>query len=157
MDELIASLTTPESCERFASTVQARCPALAQEARRRAVELRAAAHGASTDAEREALGAVYAYERVLSGTPGSKTRASRTWQMIERHGIIAAVERVVSRKADSVGYTALAKMGLQDMAFEAVVLRHPGAFSPGAVARSKERLRVWTTLGSIDKGSPRRQ
>jgi hypothetical protein len=85
----------------------------------------------------------YAYERVLSGTHGKKTRASRTWQMIDRHGILPAVERVVSRSADSAGYAALVKMGLQDMAFEAVVLRHPDLFSAEAVARSNERLRDW--------------
>jgi hypothetical protein len=93
------------------------------------------------DAEREALEAVYAYESVLSGTHGKRTRASRTWQMIERHGIIAAVERVVTRRSVSVGYQALAKMGMEDMAFEAVVLRHPDVFSPQAVERSRERLR----------------
>ena len=152
MDEVVASLTTPESCERFASTVQARCPALAQEARRRAVELRAAAHGASTDAEREALEAVYAYERVLSGTHGRTVHASRTWQMIKRHGTIPAVERVVCRKAESAGYHALVKMGMQDKAFEAVVLRHPDVFSPEAVARSKERLRDWTAGTNSHEG-----
>ena len=140
MDEVIAKFTTPESCEQFALNVEARFPERAREARRRAVELRAAAHGASNDAEREALEAVYAYERVLSGARGRKTRASRTWQMIERHGIIAAVERVVARSNVSAGYEALVKMGMEDMAFEAVVLRHPDVFSPKAVARSKERL-----------------
>jgi hypothetical protein len=143
MDEVIAKFKTPESCEQFALNVEGRSPERAQAARRRAVELRAAAHGAGTDAEREALEAVYAYERVLSGTHGKKTRAARTWQMIERHGIIAAVERVVSRSADSAGYTALVKMGMHDMAFEAVVLRHRAVFSAEAVARSEERLRRW--------------
>jgi hypothetical protein len=143
MDEVIAKFKTPQSCEQFALNVEARSPERAQAARRRAVELRAAAHGANNDAEREALEAVYAYERALSGTHGKKTRASRTWQMIDRHGILPAVERVVSRRADSAGYTALVKMGPQDMAFEAVVLRHPDLFSAEAVARSNERLRDW--------------
>jgi hypothetical protein len=34
-------------------------------------------------------------------------------------------------------------MGLQDKAFEAVVLRHRDAFSDEAVNASKERLRKW--------------
>lgn len=140
-DERIARLTTPEACEQFAVNVEERGkPELALAARRRAVELRAAAHGAATVAEREALEAVYAYERVLSTKRGRKTRASRTWQMIDRRGIIPAVEHVVKRSAESTGYTALVEMGLQDMAFEAVVLRHPGVFSAEAVQRSKERL-----------------
>ncbi len=147
MDERIAELKTPEDCEQFAAKVLAQLPALAQAACRRAVELRAAAHGAAEVTEREALEAVYAYERVLSERRGKKIRASRTWQMIHRYGIIEAVERAVNRRADPSGYTALAEMGMQDLAFEAIVLRHPGVFSPEAVARSAERLRGWSGLG----------
>ena len=84
--------------------------------------------------------AVYAYERVLFGRNGRKTRASRTWQIIERRGIIPAVERLVARIAKSPGFTALVQMGMQDKAFDVVVLRHPHLFSPEALRRSKERL-----------------
>ena len=150
MDERVARLETPEDCEQFALNVQARFPDLARAARRRAVELRAAAHGATTAAEREALEAVYAYERVLSEKRGKKVRASRTWQMIERRGIIEAVERAVNRNADTAGYKALAEMGMQDLAFEAVVLRHPDVFSPAAVTRSAERLRGWSGAGRAE-------
>lgn len=45
MDERVARLTTPEECEQFAQSVEAQSPELALEARRRAVELRAAKHG----------------------------------------------------------------------------------------------------------------
>jgi len=147
MDERVTRLKTPEECEQFALNVQSQHPDLAQSARRRAVELLAAAHGAATVAEEEALAAVYAYERVLSVKRGKNVRATRTWRMIERHGIIGAVERAVNRKADPSGYTALAEMGMQDLAFEAVVLRHPGVFSPEAVARSAERLQGWSGAG----------
>lgn len=143
MDERIARLKTVADCEQFALNVQARLPDLANAARRRAVELQALAHGAQSAAERESLAAVYAYERTLTKKKGKKVRASRTWQMIDRHGIIGAVERAVNRPADPVGYTALAEMGLQDLSFESVVLRHPDVFSPEAVARSYERLRSW--------------
>ena len=146
MDDRVARLKTAEDCEQFAINVEERgSPELALSARRRAVELRAAAHGATTAAEREALAAVYAYQSVLSAKRGKKTRASRTWQMIERHGIIKAVEEVVARSAESMGYKALVEMGMQDMAFEAVVLRHPDVFSAEAVARSRERLRDWSS------------
>jgi len=60
--------------------------------------------------------------------------------MIERRGIIPAVEHVVTRRDESTGYTALVEMGMQDKAFEAVVLRYPQVFSAEAVRRSKERL-----------------
>lgn len=147
MDERVARLKTPEDCEQFARNVADRLPELAIEARRHAVELRAAAHGAKTEAEREALQAVYAYERVLREKHKKTVRASRTWQMIERHGIIAAVERVVKRKDVTVGYKALVEMGMPDFAFEAVVCRHPTAFSTEAVERSRERLDSWSTQG----------
>ena len=145
MDERVARLKTPEDCEQFALNVQARLPDLARDARRRAVELRAASHGATVAVEREALAAVYAYERVLCEKRGKKVRASRTWQMIERHGIIGAVERAVNRDSDATGYIALAEMGMQDLAFESVVVRHQEVFSQAAVSRSHERLRNWST------------
>ena len=79
---------------------------------------------------------------------GKKTRASRTWQMIQRRGIIPAVEVVVSRHAESAGYATLVKMGLEKMAFEAVVLRDPEIFSAAAVLRSKQRLQDWLAQDS---------
>ncbi|PKL46206.1 MAG: hypothetical protein CVV39_07535 [Planctomycetes bacterium HGW-Planctomycetes-1] len=143
MDERISKLTTPEECEQVAINVEAWLPELAREARRRAVELRAASHGATSEAEREALEAIYAYEKVLSAKRGKNVRASRTWQMIKRHGIIIAVDRAVNRPKETTGYKALVDMGMQDFAFEAVVCRHPDLFSPEALKRSQDRLKEW--------------
>lgn len=140
MDVTVLRLTTPEECDQFIKNVQEKYPALALEARRKAVELRAAAYGAQTATEREAVQAVFAYEEVLSAKRGRKTRASRTWQMINRHGIINAVERAVNRKNETMGYTMLVEMNMQDFAFEAVIIRHPDQFSPETVARAKARL-----------------
>jgi len=143
MDDRIAKLKTPEECAIFAKNVTVRGrPDLALAARKRAIQLRAESFGATSAAERECIEAVYAYEEVLSAKAGRRQSASRTWQMIKRHGVIEAVERVVKRKADSLGYTALVEMGLEELAFEAVVLRHVSSFSAEAVERSKERLRV---------------
>ena len=140
-DERVERLKTPKECEQFAINVENLGKVdLAQDARRKAVELKALEHNASSVAEREALEAVYAYERVLSQGAGKKIRASRTWQMIKRRGIVQAVESVVKRPAETKGYMALVQMGLERMAFEAVVLRHPNVFSSEAVQRSKERL-----------------
>ena len=143
MDERVARLETSEECEQFAINVQNCSPELAQAARRRGIELQAALHEATTAAEREALQAVYAYERVLCEKHGKNVRASRTWQMIKRHGIITAVERAVNRKDVTSGYTALVEMGMPDFAFEAVVCRHPSVFSAEALKRSRERLEEW--------------
>lgn len=146
MDEKVARLKTPEDCDQFALNVAKESPELAQQARRRAVELRAALHGATTVAEHQALQAVYAYERVLTDKRGKTVRATRTWQMIKRYGIIAAVERAVNRTEVTTGYMALVEMGMQDLAFEAVVCRHPTVFSAEAVQRSWDRLKEWGYL-----------
>jgi hypothetical protein len=60
--------------------------------------------------------------------------------MIKNRGIIQAIEHIVKPPSESIGYTALVEMGMQDMAFEAVVLRYPERFSAQAVERSKERM-----------------
>jgi hypothetical protein len=141
LDPRIARLKTPESCEQFARNVEVRGkPELALAARRRAIELRAQAHNAKSDAEREALEAIYAYERTLFVKHKKNVRATRTWRMVERLGIVQAVERVVSRGAESTGYRALTEMGMRDKSFEAVVLRHPTVFGPEAVRRAQKRL-----------------
>jgi len=103
-------------------------------------QLRADQYGAATEAERQCLEAVYAYEEVLSSKKGRRQAASRTWQMIKRHGIVAAVERMVERTEESSGYTALVEIGLTDFAFEAVILRNRDVFAPEAVARSQARI-----------------
>lgn len=151
MNEIVAKLKTPEECFVFEKNVLDRGrPDLALAARKRAVELRAIQHGAATDVERECLEAIFAYEQVLSEKNGKKTRASRTWPMIERHGVIGAAERAVDRKDDTAGYTALVNMGLQDYAFEAVILRHPQFFSAKAVIRSKERIGAHSLTSGSD-------
>ena len=140
MRDIIERLTTPAECEQLAKNVQKDYPELAIRAHRKAVELKAAKENAETAAEREALRAVYAYEKGLSLKNGRNTRASRTWQMIKKHGIIEAVERAVNRKTETQGYTILVEMGMQDFAFEHVVLRHRELFSQEAIERSKERI-----------------
>jgi hypothetical protein len=144
--ERIAKLETPEQCELFErNAIRKARYDLAVGARKRALELRALAHGASNQAERECLEAIYAYERVLTEKHKKKTPASRTWQMVKRHGILGAVERAVNRKDETIGYRALVEMGLEDYAFEAVVVRYPSLFLPEAVERSKARIRERTS------------
>ena len=140
MDERVLQLKTPADCERFAINVQKKFPELVQQARRRAVELRAAEHGLKSVLELELLKAVYAYEEVLSEKHKRRTRASYTWRMIDRHGIITAAERAVNRKLETKGFKELVAMGLDDLTFEAVIIKHPDKFSPEVVTRSKERL-----------------
>jgi hypothetical protein len=141
VSDIISKLKNPEECANLEKNALDRGNTdLAVQARRRAIEMRAQAYGATSEAERECLEAVYAYERVLSAQRRRNTRASRTWQMIKRHGIIGAAERAVNRPTETSGYRALVEMGLEQYAFEAVILRHPKTFSPEAVERSRQRI-----------------
>ncbi len=109
-------------------------------AKRRLVQQRAAAHKPPTAVEREAYEAVYAYEEAATKLNGRTTRASRTWPVIAKKGVIAAIEGIVTRKKETPAYRKLAEMGMEDMSFEAVVLRHPEAFTEKAIAASAARL-----------------
>lgn len=140
MDPRVVRLKTTQECEAFAKNATDRgSPHLASEARERAIQIRAANHGAETVVERECLEAIYAYEEILSAENGKRTRASRTWPLIKRIGIIPAVERIVTKREVSVAFTALSEMGLLHYAFEAVVVRHPDSFSTEALRLSRER------------------
>jgi len=144
MDDRIKKIDSPEKCEIFArNAIEKGRQDLANEALLRATELRAESYGASTQAEKEALQAIFAYEETLRAKNGKKTRATRTWQMIEKHGIIESVNRAVCRPTETLGYRALLDMGFGAFAFEAVILRYPAVFSPEAVRVSEERLSNW--------------
>ena len=146
MDDRIKKLTTPAQCEIFAkNAIDLGHPELAIDALKRSIQLRANDHGAKSVTEKEALQAIYAYEEVLTAKNKRRTRATRTWQMIKRHGIIGAVERAVNRETTTQGYRMLAEMGLQEFAFEAVILRYPELFSEESIAKSRERLTEWST------------
>ncbi len=141
MDKRVEGLKSTEECANFAKNAQRLGhPEIAQQARQRAVQIRAEAYGEVTEPERDALEAVYAYEAVISARNGKKTRASRTWDLVKRHGILGAVERAVAREEETAGYSALVEMGLDRYAFEAVVMRHPDLFSKEAVERSNQRV-----------------
>lgn len=141
IDDRIKAIDTPEKCEIFAKNALIKGREdLAKQATARAVQLRAEKYGAKSDAEKEALQAIYAYEETLTVKNGKRTHASRTWQMIKRHGIIEAVNRAVARPTETQGYNMLLKMGLEEYAFEAVILRHPEVFSEEAVEMSKKRV-----------------
>ncbi len=94
----------------------------------------------SSDPVRESILAILAYEETLRVKHGRQQRAAYTWRMMEEHGVIKAVERVVTRTAVTQGYMALIDLGLADFSFESVVTRYPDTFSREAVKNSKARL-----------------
>lgn len=113
MDDRVKRLKTPEECEVFAYNATERGhPELVTEARQRAIELLAAAFGATSDAERECLEAIYAYEEILFSKHGKRVKASRTWKMIKRRRILAAIEQAVDRLEGTAAFNALKQVGL---------------------------------------------
>jgi hypothetical protein len=77
MDARVAKLNTVADCTTFEKNAlsQGRHD-LANDARRRAVQIRAQQYGSASEAKRECLEAVYAYEEVLRARHGKKTPAS---------------------------------------------------------------------------------
>jgi len=141
MDYRVERLRTPAECEIFAQNAAARnFPDLALEAQRKAIHLKAATHDTGSPWAAEGFAAVYAYEALLTRRNGKKTRATATWQVIKRHGIIEAIQRAVTRPPDETGQVTLRDLGLEDLGFEAVVVRHQAAFSDAAIAVSKAKL-----------------
>ncbi len=141
MDYRVERLRTPAECAIFVkNAIAGKRPDLALEAQRKAVDLQAATHETQSPVEKEAFAAVYAYEALLTRKNGKKTRATKTWQVVKSHGIIEAIQRAVSRPPDAAALASLRELGLQDLAFEALVLRHEAAFSAATVQISKARL-----------------
>ena len=60
-----------------------------------------------------------------------------------------APESVLRKKVTS-GYQALISENMQNMAFEAVVMRHPDLFTPDAMEMSKQRMKEWERLGPAE-------
>lgn len=137
----IEKISSPEKCEIMARNCSDRGrDDLANLARLRAIQLRAERHNPNSEVERLSLQALYAYQEVLHVKHGKRVQANRTWPMIERQGVLPAVERSVNRKRKTLGYEALEEMGLSDLALEAVVLRYPDSFSANTLKKARERL-----------------
>lgn len=136
MDEIIRQLKSPEECVSFIE----KQTHLISQARQRAIELRALTHKNENLVENELLKALYAYEEILSKKNNRRTRASRTWQMVNRYGIVGAAERAVNRNIEPMGYKMLVEMGLKNLTFEAVIANHPEEFSLEAVKKANQRL-----------------
>ena len=146
IDAIIDYLKTPEQCLQLALIVQDRNPGLANKAHQRAIELRVALEDHMSSVETELRKVLFAYEEILSLKNKRRTRANRTWQMINRHGFIGAAERAVNRKTDASGYKALVERGLDKLTFEYVITCFPESFSREAVIRAKARLEGYNKL-----------
>ncbi|MEH6634008.1 MAG: hypothetical protein V7700_00760 [Halioglobus sp.] len=129
MHELVLRINEPELCYVFARNATRRGhPELALQAYRRAVDLRAALHETDSAAELSALRAIYAYEEALSFNKGKRTRATGTWQLVNRHGVLPALsKRLQSSDLDEVT-PVLKELGMEDYSFNAVREAYPNDF-----------------------------
>ena len=130
MHELVLRIKEPELCYVFARNATRRGhPELALQAYRRAVDLRAENYETESDVELSAVRAIYAYEEALSFNKGKRTRATGTWQLVNRHGVLPALlKRMNSRDCDEV-LPILKDLGMEDYSFNAVHDAYPEAFS----------------------------
>lgn len=141
MDYRVERLRTPAECAIFAKNATAlKHPELALAAQRKAIDLQAATHETASAVEAEGFAAVYAHEALLARRNGKKTRASGLWQAIKRYGIVEAIQRAVCRPPEEPAAITLRDLGLADLAFEALVVRHEASFSAAAIEVSKARL-----------------
>lgn len=141
MEERIARLKTSQEARQLAENAHrlghSNWHALALQ---RARELKAAEEGYTTPAQQAIATALYAYEEEQSRLKGRTFRATRTRQMLARHGALVAVERMVLNRQPSKGFQVLEDAGLQELSFEAIVDRYPDEFTSVAVEAARARL-----------------
>jgi hypothetical protein len=141
MDYRVERLRTPAECESFArNAIDRKRPELASAARRKALTMQAETHAPSSPVEAEAFVAVYAYEMHLTRKNGKKTRASKTWAIARSQGIIQAIQMAVHNTPDPAVLAELRELGLEDLTFDAFVVRHEDAFDAATVQLSRARL-----------------
>lgn len=130
MDEMVKRIKEPALCYVFAKNAQRNGhPELAVQAYRHAVDLRAQQHEVANQAEAAALRAIYAYEEALSYTRGKRTRATGTWQLVSRHGVLPAVHKRLQSRNGADVQAVLEELGMDDYSFSAVRTAYPEAFA----------------------------
>jgi hypothetical protein len=133
MHDLVKRINDPKLCYVFAkNAINRGHPELALQSYRRAVDLRTEQHETNSEAEEAAVRAIYAYEEALSYRKGKRTRATGTWQLVNRKGVLTALaQRLESRSTPDV-MPILKELGMEDYSFAATIKAHPQAF--GAIA-----------------------
>lgn len=141
MDERIGRLKTSQDARRLAENARRLGhPELEAQALQRAYELRAIEDGYISPAQQAIASALYAYEEEQSRLKGRAFRANHTRRMLDRHGALAAAERMVLHRQPSKGFEVLEEAGLHELSFEAIIDRFPDEFSAPAVEAARARL-----------------
>lgn len=143
-DDRVRRLKTPKDCQIFMKNVSERGrPDLARQARRHAIDLRTEQNEPKTPLERAWFEALHACEEAQAERDGGPVKASRTRQLLKKHGVRGAIERAMAADGESSAYEMLRSLGLQELAFENAVLRFPEEFSPEVMQRAKANLAAW--------------
>jgi hypothetical protein len=141
MDERIKRLTNPKDARTFAKNARERGHLdLEAQALEHARTLQGVEAGYTTPAELAIASALYAYEEEQTRLKGRTFRANRTRQMLTNRGALGAAERMVLTRQPSKGYEVLEEAGLQELSFEAIIVRFPDEFSEQAVQAARARL-----------------
>jgi len=141
MDPKVERLKTPDECRAFIENARLRgFDELAKEAYRRIIALRTQSYGPKNEIERQCVEAIYAYEEALSARSSRRITASKTWQAAKQYGIFVAVDKAAGRPEDPEIYPMLVALGLQQFAYENVVVQYPDEFGFEAVQQSRARV-----------------
>lgn len=136
----IDRLKTVEECTQFSANMKDHSQ-LIQAANNRVIEIRLAAHACDSEVMKNAWSVLYAYEQVLYLKHGKHIPAHRTRKAIDRHGMIEAVEIIVSRRElEDDGFSRLIAAGMADKTFEALVMNHPQHFSEKAIRFAQDKI-----------------
>src|SRR5262245_45303789 len=92
--------------------------------------------------EERLIAALCFYERFRSQQQRKPYRASRTWPMFSRYGILHTAERLIMKPGRRSGFHRLKEAGLSEWTFEFIVVHNDHLFAPATVQCARERLAV---------------
>lgn len=84
--------------------------------------------------------AIAAVEQALLEERGKAVRATRTRQMVRKHGVVGTLGKLVAAKADDDGFDQMIARDMPELTGEAVVIKHSEAFTPDIIAAACARL-----------------
>ena len=121
MHDLVLRIKDAKGCYVFAqNAIRRGHPELAIQAYRRAVDVRAAEHEEVSEAELMALKAFYAYEEAISYGQKKRKRATGTWQMMNKIGILPTLHKRGQCRATDDFLPVLKELQMEDYSFQAV-------------------------------------
>ncbi len=94
-----------------------------------------------SDAERDCMVALAAYEQVLEAKHGRKVKATYIRRSLLKNGVIEAISSSVLKGENTSGFNTLLVMGKSSFSFEQVVLKYPDIFEHEVVSAAQNTLK----------------